>query len=312
MKQLGLKKRKKWTGQDYALFIMAMMGAVFVAIFAYVPMSGIILAFKDGDRTFNLLKVMLVGEWTFKNFTELYSDPIFWETFINTLKVNILMLIFGFPMPIVFALLMNEVTSKYFKGTVQTICNLPHFLSWTVFGGIIISLTASDTGIVNPILEAIGLSSKENPVDLNLSQYFYVKIIGASILKGFGWGSIVYTAAIVGIDPGLYEAATIDGAGRWKKATRITLPLIAPTITVFLLLRISNLLGNSFEQFYVFESKDDISKSRVLATYVYELSFTRGKWSTATVLSLSEGVVSIVLLLGSNWLSKKLAGRGIF
>lgn len=312
MKQVTIKQRKKWTGQDYALFTMAMMGAVFLAIFAYIPMSGIILAFKDGDHKFNLLKEMLTGEWTLKNFTELFSDPIFWETFLNTIKINILMMIFGFPMPIVFALLMNEVNNKHFKNGIQTICNLPHFLSWTVFGGIIISLTASDTGIVNPILEALGLSSKENPVDLNLSQYFYPKIIGASILKGFGWGSIVYTAAIVGIDPGLYEAATIDGANRWKKATRITLPLISPTITVFLLLRISNLLGNSFEQFYIFESKDDISKSRVLATYTYDLSFTRGKWSTATLLSLSEGCVSIILLLSSNWLSKKLAGKGIF
>lgn len=307
-----MRKRKSWTKRDRILFLMACAGAVFLVIFAYCPMFGLVLAFKDGDRSMNLMRSILAGEWTLENFTTLYTDEIFWQTFFNTLKINILMMIFGFPMPIIFALLMNEVRVKALKSGIQTICNFPHFLSWTVFGGIIISLTASDTGIINPILEALGLSTKENPVDLNLSQFFYPKIIIASVLKGFGWGSIVYTAAIVGIDQELYEAAVIDGANRWTRAIKITLPLISSTITVFLLLKISNILGNSFEQFYVFESKDDISVSRVLATYAYELSFTRSKWSTATVLSLSDGVISVILLLGSNFISKRITGRGVF
>ena len=305
-------KKKKWTNNHYQLFIMASLGAVFITIFSYLPMFGLVLAFKDGDRAFNLLNVMFTGEWTLKNFTTLFSDIIFWQTFWNTLQINLLQLVFGFPMPIIFALMMNELNSKGAKNVMQTICNLPHFLSWTVYGGIIIALVAADTGIVNPILEVLGLSSPSDPVDLNLAQYFYPKIIISSMLKGFGWGSIVYTAAIVGIDTELYEAAEIDGAGRWKRATRITLPLMLPTITVFLLLRISNLLSNSFEMFYVFESKDDITVSRVIATYVYELSFTRSKWSTSTLCSLTEGVISLVLLLSSNWFSKKLTGRGIF
>ena len=312
MRSNTLRKWKKWSSRDITLFLMACAGAVFLVIFAYIPMFGLVLAFKDGDRSMNLMRSILAGEWTLDNFITLYTDEIFWQTFFNTLKINILMLIFGFPMPIIFALLMNEVRQKALKSCIQTICNFPHFLSWTVFGGIIISLTASDTGVINPILEAIGLSSKENPIDLNLSQYFYPKLIISSVLKGFGWGSIVYTAAIVGIDQELYEAAVIDGANRWTRAVKITLPLISSTITVFLLLKISNLLGNSFEQFYVFESKDDISVSRVIATYAYELSFTRSKWSTATVLSLSEGVISVILLLGSNFFCKKVTGRGVF
>ena len=310
--QVNKSQRKKWTKNHYQLFIMALMGAIFITVFSYLPMFGLVLAFKDGDRAVNLLKVMFTGEWTMKNFTTLFADKIFWQTFWNTLQINLLQLVFGFPMPIIFALLMNELGSKGAKNAMQTICNLPHFLSWTVYGGIIISLIASDTGIVNPILELFGLSSQENPVDLNMAQFFYPKIIIASMLKGFGWGSIVYTAAIAGIDTELYEAAEIDGAGRWKRAMRITLPLILPTITVFLLLRISNLLSNSFEMFYVFESKDDITVSRVIATYVYELSFTRQKWSTSTLCSLTEGIISLVLLLSSNWFSKKLTGRGIF
>ena len=303
---------RRLTRNHYELLIMATMGAVFITIFSYLPMFGLVLAFKDGDRAINLLKVMFSGEWTLKNFTTLFTDKIFWQTFVNTLQINLLQLVFGFPMPIIFALLMNEIGNKGARNTMQTICNFPHFLSWTVYGGIIIALVASDTGVVNPVLETLGLSSSENPVDLNLAQFFYPKIIIASMLKGFGWGSIVYIAAIAGIDPELYEAAQIDGAGRWKRAVKITLPLMLPTITVFLLLRISNLLSNSFEMFYVFESKDDITVSRVLATYVYELSFTRSKWSTSTLCSLSEGVISLILLLSSNAFSKKLTGRGIF
>lgn len=308
----NLKDSRKLTRNHYELLIMAIMGAVFVTIFSYLPMFGLVLAFKDGDRSINLLKVMFSGEWTLKNFTTLFTDKIFWQTFANTLQINLLQLVFGFPMPIIFALLMNEIGNKGAKNAMQTICNLPHFLSWTVYGGIIIALVASDTGVVNPVLETLGLSSPQDPVDLNLAQFFYPKILIASMLKGFGWGSIVYIAAIAGIDTELYEAAQIDGAGRWKRAVKITLPLMLPTITVFLLLRISNLLSNSFEMFYVFESKDDITVSRVLATYVYELSFTRSKWSTATLCSLAEGVISLILLLSSNAFSKKLTGRGIF
>ena len=307
-----VKERKKWIRSHYELLIMALMGAVFITIFSYLPMCGLVLAFKDGDRKIDLLKVMFTGEWTFKNFKTLFTDRIFWQTFLNTLQINLLQLVFGFPMPIIFALLMNELNHKGAKNVMQTICNLPHFLSWTVYGGIVIALVASDTGVVNPLLEKLGLSSPEDPVDLNLAQYFYPKIIIASMLKGFGWGSIVYIAAIAGIDTELYEAAQIDGAGRWKRAMKITLPLMLPTITVFLLLRISNLLSNSFEMFYVFESKDDITVSRVIATYVYELSFTRSKWSTSTLCSFTEGVISLVLLLTSNMFSKKLTGRGIF
>lgn len=303
---------RKTDGRDVQLLIMALMGVAFLAVFAYLPMAGILLAFKDGNSVLNVMNALLEPGLTLDNFRKLFGDDTFWTTFTNTLTVNVLMLVFNFPMPIIFALLLNEVRSAPLKKGIQTVCNFPQFISWVVYGGIILALTDADTGVVNPILQALGLSSAENPVDLNLAQYFYPKIIIATIIKGVGWGSIVYLAAIAGIDPSLYEAAMIDGANRWQRAVRITLPQMKPTIIMFLLLNLSGLLGNNFEQFYVFQTTENLRTTRVLATYMYQLAFTQRQYATSTALSLFEGLISVVLLLSSNFASKKLTGEGIF
>lgn len=275
-------------------------------------MLGIILAFKDGNGALNIMDAILEAPFTLDNFADLFTSHTFWTTFTNTLTVNVLMLIFNFPMPIIFALLLNEVRHAPLKKGIQTICNFPQFISWVVYGGIILALTDANTGIVNPILEVLKLSSAENPVDLNLAQYFYPKIIVATVIKGVGWGSIVYLAAITGIDPSFYEAAMIDGANRWQRATRITLPQMKPTIITFLLLNLSKLLGNNFEQFYVFQTTENLRTTRVLATYLYNLAFTSRQWATSTALSFFDGIISVALLLSSNFASKKLTGEGIF
>lgn len=305
-------RHKKLDSRDIQLICMASLSVLFLAVFAYTPMAGIALAFKEGNYKINLFEALLYSEWTLDNFRSLFGDEVFWTTFTNTLTINLLMLLFNFPLPIIFALLLNEVRCSRLKKGIQTICNFPQFISWVIYGGIILALTDANTGIVNPILEFLHLSSEENPVDLNLAQYFYPKIIFATIIKGVGWGSIVYLAAISNIDPALYEAAMIDGASRWKMAMRITLPMIKPTIVIFLLLNLSGLLGNNFEQFYVFQTTQNLSATRVLATYVYSLGFTSRQYSTATALSLFEGVISVVLLLSSNFASKKITGEGIF
>lgn len=304
-------KKRKMDSHDIQLIIMASLSVVFLLVFAYAPMAGILLAFKDANYELNVFKALLQNEWTMDNFKELFADETFWTTFTNTLTINVLMLLFNFPMPIIFALLLNELRNKTLKKSIQTVCNFPQFISWVVYGGIILALTDADTGIVNPILEFFG-ASKENPIDLNLSQYFYPKIIIATIIKGVGWGSIVYLAAITGIDPQLYEAAMIDGASRWQRAIKITLPLMKPTIVIFLLLNLSSLLGNNFEQFYVFQTTENLKTTRVLATYVYQLGFTLRQYSTSTALSFFEGIISVILLLSSNFASKKITGEGIF
>lgn len=310
----GMEKRKKrkLDGRDIQLIVMASFGLLFLLVFAYLPMCGILLAFRDGNKSLNVLNALFTADWTLDNFKMLFTDAEFWTVFWNTLRVNLLLLVCTFPMPILFALLINEVRHRFVKTAVQTVSNFPHFISWVVYGGIVLALTNADYGIVNPILELLHLSSWENPVDLNLAQYFYPKLIIASIIKGVGWGSIVYVAAIAGIDTSLYEAASIDGANRFQKAIRITLPGIRSTIFVFLLLNISRLMGNSFEQFYVFQTTANLSTTRVLATYMYTLGFTYRNYSTATALSLFEGIISLVLLTSVNFISKKATGEGIY
>lgn len=306
------KKKKKWYGRDFELLFMVGIGVAFLVIFAYLPIAGITLAFKDGNKRLNILAGLIYSDWTINNFVELFGDAEFWATFKNTMQINLLFILFNFPAPIIFALLINEVRHKAYKTTIQTICNFPHFLSWVVYGGIVIALTDPDTGVMNPILELFGLSSAENPIDLNLPQYFYAKIIIASMIKGVGWGSIIYTASIAGIDPTLYEAAEMDGANRLQKALYVTLPGIKSTIMVFLLLQISRITNNSFEQFYVFQTTANLSRTRVLSTYMYSLGFTYRNYSTATALGLFEGIISITLLTSLNFVSKKTTGESLY
>lgn len=307
------KIRKKWTSRDVTLLVMAGLSVVFLLIFAYAPMFGVLLAFKDGDYKLNLLGAITDAPWCgFDNFKAFLLDPNFVDAIVNTICLNLIMLVINFPAPILFALLINEVRSAHYKKTVQTITNFPHFISWVIFGGLVIALTDMSTGIFNPIMNALGLSSEENPVNLQGAEYFWATIIITSLIKGVGWGSIVYIAAISGLDADMYEAAELDGANRLQKAIYITLPGIAPTITVFLLLSISGMLSNSFDQFYILQNSLNLSRSEVLTTYIYKTGLSQRRYSYASALGLFNSVVSVVLLILSNFISKRATGRGIF
>lgn len=303
--------KKRFFNRGRQLEIMAIVGLICLFFFSYLPMFGVLLSFKDGNKSLNILQAIVLTDWTFQNYIDLMADEKFWSVMWNTVGLNFLTLLVNFPAPIIFALLISEVKNKLVKKSVQMVTTFPHFISWVIFGGIIIALTDMTTGVVNPILEFFGLSSSSNPIDLNLSQYFWAKMIIVSLIKNVGWGSIIYVAAIAGINPELYEAAKMDGANRFQKAVKITLPLIAPTITTFLLLNISRILGNSFEQFYVFQNSANLSKSEVLATYVYSTAFTYRNYSTAAAISFFEGIISVLLLTSSNYISRKLTGNGI-
>ena len=305
--RIGRKKFNK------TLFVFACLGALFLAVFAYAPMFGLLLAFKDGDFKISLTDAILRTDWVgLRNFSNFLKDRNFWDVMVNTLGLNVLMLFINFPAPILFALLLNEVLSSKLKRTVQTICIFPHFISWIIFGGIIIAMTDMTTGIFNPILYALGLSSPDDPVNLQTAEFFWAELIIASLVKGVGWGSIVYLAAIAGIDREMYEAATLDGANRFQKAIHMTLPSIAPTITVFFLLNVSNLLDNSFEQFYSLQNAVNLEKSEVLSTYLYKTGLQDRRYSYSTAMSLFNSLIAVVLLVTGNTLSKKLTDRGLF
>lgn len=311
----GAFKRNQsiWTTGDITVLCMAGAGVIFLFVFAYLPMFGMVLAFKKCDYQLNLLDALLNAPWSLtENFRAFFTDPKFVDVLLNTVLLNLLMLLINFPAPILFALLINEVRHKMFKKCVQTVTNFPHFISWVIFGGLIIAMTDMTMGVFNPILEAFGLSSRDKPVNLQTAEFFWATVILSSLIKGVGWGSIVYLAAISGIDATLYEAADLDGANRFQKMRYVTLPCIAPTITVFLLLSVSNLLDNSFDQFYILQNSLNLSRSEVITTYVYKTGMAERRYSYASALGLFNSVVSLLLLYLSNRLSKHFTGRGIF
>lgn len=307
------KKSKHWNKNDITLFVMASLGLAWLAVFCYAPMFGVLLAFKDADRKLDIWNALLWADWVgFANFKEFLIDPNFSSVFWNTLGLNVINLLVSFPAPILFALLLNEIRFRRFRVGVQTVANFPHFISWTIFGGLIIALCDMTTGLMNPILNFFGLSSDENPVNLLSADYFWTIVIITNLLKGVGWGSVVYGAAISSIDTTYYEAATLDGANRFQKAVYITLPCISGTICIFLLMSISSILGNNFEQFYTLQNSINLSKSEVLSTYSYKMGISERRYAYTSALGLFNSLIGFTLLTTSNAISKKFFGRGLY
>lgn len=309
---LRKKKRKVWTANDWILLSMAFLSIAFLGVFAYAPLYGLVLAFKDGDGYLNILRAINEAPWVgFLNFQDFLTDPDFKDIMLNTLGLNILQLLINFPAPIIFAILLSELLSNRFKKTVQTVTFFPHFISWVIFGGIFLSLLNYDTGIVNTLFVELGIIPDKLDI-LGGEEYFWGLIIITSILKGLGWGSIIYVAAISGIPQEQFEAAKIDGANRWQKIRYITLPSIAPTITLFFILSIAGLLNNGIEHLWVFQNANNISRSEVLDTFIYKYGIPRWRYSYATAIGLLKSIVSMFLLITSNFVIKKVTGKGIY
>lgn len=309
--RVGGEKKKTWTKSTLQLLAMVIPGLLFVFVFAYLPMFGIILAFKDGDGQLNVLEAMFNSEWVgFANFKAFFEDPDFKDVMFNTLGLNSIMLCINFPAPIIFAILLSEMPFLKVRKAVQTVTYFPYFLSWITYGGIILALINSD-GIINNILMSLNII--KDPLDIaGDPQFFWPLIIITSLLKGIGWGSIIYVAAIAGIDPQLFEAARMDGANRWYRITRITIPMIAPTIVLFLILSISGILNNGFDHIWVFQNLTNLERSEVLDTFIYKYGVVTQQYSYTTAVGLFKSVISIILLTVGNLVAKKLTGKGIF
>ena len=302
------KEKKKMTSNRVQLLVLALFGLVFLLIFSYSAMFGLVLAFTDGDYKLRIVDALRADWVGFQNFRIFFGDEEFSRVLTNTIGLNLLMLLFNFPAPILFALLLNEIKHSWFKKIIQTLSSFPHFISWMIFGSIVLFLINKEQGIVNILLAPFGLGE----VNLARSEYFWVVMIISSLLKGVGWGSIIYLTAITSIDTSLYEAAMIDGANRFQRMIHITLPGIITTITVYFLLTVSRLLSNSFEQFYSLQNTVNLQRSEVLATFVYKKGLSLRRYSYATAVGFFESVVSIILLTISNFISKRLSGRGLF
>jgi putative aldouronate transport system permease protein len=290
---------------------MILPGIVFICIFNFTPLFGLIIAFKEYDPTSGL-SGMVHSNWNhFQNFVFVFQSYDFWPVVRNTIGINLLGGLVGIPITVAFALLLNEIRSAPFKSLVQTVTYLPHFLSWVIYGGLIITLLSPDTGEVNNLLVQLHLIAKPIAFMANPT-YFWAIAITTGLLKDLGWGAILYLAAIAGVDQALYEAAAIDGAGRLRQMWCITIPGILPTLMILIIFAVSGMLNNNFTQIYVMQNSLNLPTSQVIDTYVYQIGLQQFEFALATAIGLMKSVFALVLLVGANLASKKLTDAGLF
>lgn len=291
----------------YALTFMFIPVVVYFFIFKYIPMGGIIMAFKDYKISLGIFG----SEWNgFENFTKLFATNTFARAVKNTLEISLLRIAFGFPVPIILALLMNEVNSVKFKKSVQTITYLPHFISWVVLAGLFEQLLSPNNGALNSILNT--LFGTEPMYFLGDNAYFRGTLIITGIWKGAGWSSILYLAAITGIDPSLYEAAKCDGATRLQCTRFITLPCIASTITVMLILEIGGILDAGFDQVFNLYNSAVYETGDIIDTYVHRNGIVDMKYAMSTAVGLFKNAIGFILVVGTNAITKRINGNGIW
>jgi putative aldouronate transport system permease protein len=288
------------------LQLMVLPGIVFMIIFCYIPIYGLSIAFKNYTVVSRLSSAEWVGLYHFKI---ILGDKYFWDSVVNTLGISFLKLLIGFPVPVLLAVMIYEVKDGPFKRITQTISYLPHFLSWIVLGGMMISWL-STTGIFNQILMLPGIIKEGRNILLDADKYWWVAAL-SDIWKEAGWGTILYLATMAGIDPTYYEAARIDGASRAKQIWNITLPLITPIISLNLILTVSGLLGSNLDQTFVLMNTQNQPKAEVINSYVYRMGLTQGDFSYATAAGLGVSIVSVLLLVTANQLTKKLSKQSI-
>lgn len=313
MQRYGRTKAQKlsYIRRNYDLYLLMLPALVYIIIFNYLPMFGIVIAFEKYNMfaSTNPITSIFASKWVgFDNFIKLFNGYDFKKIFRNTLVISLLKIIFIFPLPILCAIILNEINNIAYKRTVQTIIYLPYFLSWAVVSGIFVTLLGS-TGVVNRGLNAIGVGSINF---LSSKSWFRSVLVFTDAWKSVGWGSIVYIAAIAGVDPGLYEVAMLDGAGKLRQMWNITLPSIMPTIVMMLILRVGNLLNAGFEQIFVMYNSTVYEVADIIGTYVYREGLGKMNFSFGTAVGLFNSVVSLILVVGSNALSKRATGRSIW
>ena len=288
------------------IYLMLLPVVAFYVIFSYVPMYGIVLAWKNYRHTMGILGSPWVG-W--ENFEVVFRNAGMVPAIRNTIVISLLKLVICFPAPIILALLLNEVTSRIFKRSAQTIVYLPNFISWVIIGGLVKTMFAIDDGLVNNILEALGIGRINFLLD---SKYFYFLLIGSELWKSTGWGTVIYIAAISGIDPTLYEAAKIDGCKRFGLVRFITFPCILPIIAVMLIMQISNIMNAGFDSVYNLYNKTVYDVADIIDTLVYRLGVSDGEIEQSTAVGLFKNVINFILLLTGNWLTKKMCGYSMY
>ena len=287
------------------IYIMLIPVVLYYLIFCYWPMYGITIAFKDFKPALGILGSPWVG---LENFIEFFNSAYFIRTLKNTLLISFYSLIFGFPAPIIFAIFLNELKSKYYKKTIQTITYLPHFLSMVIICGLILQFTNS-TGFITKIVNAFTSHEGSLIADPNCFRTIYV---ASDIWAGFGWGSIIYLAAMMGINQELYEAASIDGAGKFRQMWHVTLPGITPTIIIMFILAVGNLMGVGWEKTFLLQTPLTYETSDIISTFVYRKGFQDMDYGYSTAVGLFNSIINCMLIIIANAISRKFSETSLW
>ncbi|MDR1220960.1 MAG: ABC transporter permease subunit [Treponema sp.] len=297
---------RSYIKRTWMLYLMLSLPMAFFVVFRYVPMTNIVIAFKD----YNMFRGVWDSPWSgLKWFNQAFHSKDFYNAMRNTIWLNLLDLLVGFPAPIILAILLNELRFTLYKKFTQTVVYLPHFLSWIIISGIASKLLAPGAGVVNILLGRIGVG----PIDFLMDRQLWVgTYIVLGVWKEVGWGTIIYLAAITAINPEVYEAAEVDGCGRFGKIWHVTLPGLRPTIVTLLIMNIGRILGSEFDRPYTLGNNMVIQVSDVLSTLVYRVGIRSFQFSYTAAIGLFQSLVCVIFLVAANSLAKKFGERGIW
>ncbi len=301
-KKMSFKKSR-----DIPIYLMILPALLLIILFNYIPIYGVSMAFID----FSPYRGIFRSEWLgFKNFAYFLTDDNFWRVMRNTIIINFYQLLYGFPVPVIFAIMLNELSMRKYKKFIQTVSYLPHFISWVVAAGIVSAVLSPAGGLVNNVLK--GLFSMEPIYFLAKEKYFRTIIVASNIWKGFGMSAVYYLAVLSSIDPEYYEAARIDGAGRMRQIWHITLPGIKTIAIVLLILQIGNMTTIGFEQIFLLYNPMVYNVGDVISTYTYRLGIEQLRYSLTTAIGFTQSIVNFIMVYSANVLSRKIAGWALW
>ena len=303
---VNMKKHWNYIKNNYLLYLFLILPLAYFITFRYASMYGITIAFKE----FNMFQGVLQSPWVgLDNFKKVFGMAEFHRALRNTITLNLLDLVCGFPAPIILAIILNELRYKTYKKISQTILYMPHFLSWVIIGGIALQILSPESGLINIFLKTLGIS----PIPfLTKGSYWIWTYVIFGIWQSVGWNTIIYLAAIAGINNELYEAAVVDGASRFRKIWHVTLPGIRPTIVTLLILAMGRMLAVGFDRPYMLGNPLVYDVSDVISTFVYRIGLQAGQFSIATAVGLFQSVVGLIFLLITNYIAEKLGEQGIW
>ena len=291
--------------KNWQLYVLILLPMLFIFVFKYGAYSGLTIAFKD----YKVAKGFAKSDWVgFEIFQKIFAHRDFGKAVKNTLFVNVLDLALSFPMPIILALLLNEIRVKWFKKVSQTLLYLPHFLSWVIIGALAYQLFSVSNGVINALIANAGAS----PIPfLQEDAWWLITYLLIGVWQTMGWGTIIYLAAITSVSPDLYEAARVDGAGRWMQCWHVTLPCIRSTIVTLLIMNLGKLMQGSFERIYALMNPKASEYTTMIPVLVYRWGIESGKFSDATALGLFQSIIGLILVLASDFIAKRLGEDGL-